>query len=333
MAAAAASSSDDARLLGPPQEGAPAEPRRSYAASLLVLLLILLGSTLSLLLQLAVALPTLPLLCCSGGRERFHDIQGRVFHGVLSCVTVGLNPLWWTRCHWIGAAGPPDIVPGSVVFCNHRSNSDPFVASWLLTLSGVSYRYIYKSSLQKVPILGWCGMLAGELAVHFGNKQAIVDMVERAKVLLSQGHHVVLFPEGTRGPSGILQDFKPSFFEICTELNCPAVPMCLVGTERAWPHGGAKMGCATVHMILGEPIMPGAGGAKELSDQIAQKMQDMACEVLESTGSPARLDDPFVTGRPYTYWTPPESIRHLSEEEQMRLLREKKVHEKGAHIL
>jgi len=314
-----------------PGRGKP--PCSSYAATAIVGLLLLLAGLLSLALQLAAAALTLPCLLCSSGRQLFHSVQSRIFRGVVALVCVLLNPFWRTETHWIGSvAGPPNIVPGSVIFCNHRSNADPFLLSWLLLLSCVEARFIYKSSLAKVPILGICASLAGDLPVRFGDKQQILQMLAQSKELLGRGVHLVVFPEGTRSPSGILQDFKPSFFEVCAELGCPAVPVCLLGSERAWPHGGLRMGCAKIRMAIGEPVLPGQGGASALSAAIAERMQDMAREAVERGEGVDTSDDPFLTKEPYPYWTPPKDIEAMQPEEQMRLLRQGGTHERGAHL-
>jgi len=312
--------------------GSAQAPSVNYVFTAVVLLLVLLGAVLAFLLQLLVALLTWPfMLCGATGRERFHHIQSLIFRSVLASITVGLNPFWCTKSHWIGGAwGPPDGSPGSVIFVNHRSNSDPFIASWLLMLSGVGVRCTYKSSLAKIPVLGWSAKLAGDLAVHHGDKQAIAEMLDRAREILRQGYHILVFPEGTRSPSGIIQDFKPTFFEMCAELGCPAVPMCLVGSERAWPHGGYKMGTATVHVTIGEPVIATLGKAAALRTEIAQKMKSMARESLSSEDGSE--DDPFISGQPYTYWEEPQALQGLQAEEKMTLLREGRAHERGAHL-
>lgn len=313
---------------------AESAPRGTYAITAVFVLLLIVAATVSFLLQVSAALLTWPLLLCSSGRFRFQSIQSRIWRGSLAILCVGLNPFWCQKTHFVGsAAGPPDITPGSVIFVNHRSNADPFIVSWLLLLSCIEARFIYKSSLGKIPIMGWNSVLAGDLAVRFGDKQAIVRMLEQAKEVLEQGYHLIVFPEGTRSPSGLLQDFKPSFFQICEELGAPAVPACLLGTERAWPHGGFRMGCATVHLAVGEPIMPGEGGANALSNEVSRQMQEMAREVLvEREEDEDAADDPFISGRPYAYWRAPKEIEGLVPEEQMKLLKAGKAHERGTNL-
>mmetsp|Transcript_56545 Transcript_56545/g.157576 ORF Transcript_56545/g.157576 Transcript_56545/m.157576 type:complete len:372 (+) Transcript_56545:57-1172(+) len=351
---------------------APA-PCASFAATCVVGVLMLAAGLLSFALQLVCACLTWPLLLCSGRRGRFYHIQSYIFRTVSGLLVVGLNPIWGIKVRQIGSnPGPPASPPGSatgcVFFVNHRSNADPYFVAWLQLRLCIEARYIYKSSLSKVPILGWCALLAGDLRARFGDKDQIKDMLDRARELLRQGYHLVVFPEGTRSPSGVLQRFKPSFFEICAELGAPAVPVCLLGTERAWPHSGLRFGCASVVAAVGEAVLPDAivevpiegedgerrssAAAQKLVGSVEAVMRDLAEEICaEQQGSSSTAvasendaglarrrnggmaQDPLVTGRPYPWWKPPEFMQSLTEEEQLKLLREARAHERGAHLL
>lgn len=222
---------------------------------------------------------------------------------------------------------------GSIIFVNHRSNADPWFSAWAMTRMCTEGRYVYKSSLKKIPALGWCLQLAGDLAVEFGDKSKIIDMMEEAKNVLRSGYNVVVFPEGTRSPSGILQDFKPGFFKICAELNCPAVPVVMLGTERAWPLSGLKMGCASVQVGVGETLdTSDIEGPEALMEALEKRMKEMAREMLEDVGDPEEQTDPFITGRPYPYWQAPAELKDLAEDEQVRLLRTGNTHQRGKKL-
>lgn len=321
-------------------------PPTSYAVTAVVVVLLFIAFLLAVVVQVVLAVLTLPLLLCKGGRQRFHHIQSFVFRGVNGFICAGLNPLWCTEVHWLGKNARCSTRPGrgSVFFCNHRSNSDPWFSAWALSRSCIEGRYVYKSSLKKLPVIGWCMQLAGDLDVKFGDKEQIVRMLEKAKDTLKQGYNLVVFPEGTRSPSGILQDFKPSFFKICAELDCPAVPVCMLGTERAWPLNTFRMGRARVQVALGEPLRAEApDGSEKLSKAVEESMRAMARELLgeldpeDARGSQQGVDleyaDPFITGRPYAWWRAPPELQALSVEEQVRLLRTGRTHERGARLL
>lgn len=313
-------------------------PRGSYAGTALFALLLLLCWTASFILQLACALLTWPLLLCPEGRERFHGPHSVIFR-TMNALVVALNPLWSFRIvrqesDLESDAGleKGDSRVGTLFFVNHRSNLDPFIVARCQLQMCTEARYIYKASLGKIPVAGCCVMLAGDLAAHFGDKERIVAMLERSRRVLSQGYNIVVFPEGTRSPSGMLQDFKPTFFDIAIELGCPVVPVCLFGTERAWPHGGFRMGCASVTAMIGSALktVRGKGSATELVDALKDAYQNMAIEGLKD--GVVQCDDPLVTGRPYVWWEVPDHLQALEDHEVMSLLRSGKAHERGQHL-
>lgn len=245
---------------------------------------------------------------------------------------VVINPLWSVRLIQPGhaATASDKTEMGSVIFCNHRSNADPWVVALVTLMARIEARFVYKSSLAKIPFAGCSMMLSGDLPARFGDKDQIKQMLEQAKYLLRNGYNVCVFPEGTRSPSGLLQDFKPTFFQICAELGCPAVPLVLLGTEQAWPTGGFQVGCARTSAVLGAPIMPDETGGEGLMKQVGEAMQGLAILALEEKAVEAH--DPLLSGRPYPWWTVPEGLQDLSEDEQMQLLRSGKAHQRGKNL-
>jgi len=299
-----------------------------YGGTLFIFLILAVQMFGSFLLQATVALLTHPLLFIPGQSWRFYYVQSVIWRTTTALVVIGLNPLWSVTVVREGLAGPPKGGKGSVIFCNHRSNVDPYVCSWVQLRCGIEARYIYKSSLNKIPFAGWNCFLAGDLAVTAGDKVQVEGMIQRAKEILNTGCHIIVFPEGTRSPSGLLQQFKHTFFDICCELGAPAVPLCLLGTELAVSTGSIKAGSATVTAVLGEPIMPGEGGSVALTQAVEESIKKMAKKVLKEDS-----DDPLITNRPYSWWSVPSHLKNMSEEERFALLRAGKGHQRGKSIL
>lgn len=307
-------------------------PPTSYVITLVVGLLILLAFIVGFLLQVLLALVTWPALLCPRGRRLFHFWQSCLFKHIFAIFGVVLNPFWHVKVRFIGDQSGPPKGQGCIMFCNHRSNADPFITAFIQLKGCFEARYVYKGSLAKLPLGGCSLWLADDLAAHFGDKDKIQDMLEQARCLLKEGGRIVVFPEGTRSPSGILQDFKPTFFAMCAELGCPAVPACVIGTERAWPLSGSLMGCATVRAAVGEPIQPGLGGGAELAVAVRAAMQQLAEDLVESDDEDV-LEDPLLSGKPYPYWNPPADMAHFGQAELMKLLREGRSHDRGKRLL
>ncbi|MFX1353873.1 MAG: lysophospholipid acyltransferase family protein, partial [Promethearchaeota archaeon] len=77
---------------------------------------------------------------------------------------------------------------------------------------------------------------------------------ETAKNLLRQGEVVGIFPEGTRSVDGELGEFKTGAVRLAIEMDCPIVPMAVIGSHNALPKGKLVMKPTQVITRVGEPI-------------------------------------------------------------------------------
>ncbi|MFX1235782.1 MAG: lysophospholipid acyltransferase family protein [Promethearchaeota archaeon] len=77
---------------------------------------------------------------------------------------------------------------------------------------------------------------------------------DTAKDLLRQGEVVGIFPEGTRSVDGELGEFKTGAVRMAIEMDCPIVPMAVIGSQNALPKGKLVMKPTQVITRVGEPI-------------------------------------------------------------------------------
>lgn len=72
---------------------------------------------------------------------------------------------------------------------------------------------------------------------------------------LESGRSIIIFPEGTRNPEGVLQDFKPGIFHVREKFpECAMIPVSLQNLNRILPKGQAVplplIGRITLHPPL-----------------------------------------------------------------------------------
>jgi 1-acyl-sn-glycerol-3-phosphate acyltransferase len=140
-----------------------------------------------------------------------------------------------------------------VYAANHRSNFDIFV---LIALLPGRFVFIAKKSLFQIPIFGWALSRMGSVPVDRSNLQEAVKSLNRATALVRSGVSMIIFPEGTRAPSGELLPFKKGVFIMAMKASQPIVPVSLSGTRFIQPRGAIVVHPGPVKMVISPPIFP-----------------------------------------------------------------------------
>lgn len=110
--------------------------------------------------------------------------------------------------------------------------------------------------------------------------------LRRALRLLTEGHVVVLYPEGHRSPDGKLQPALPGAGFLARTAGVPVLPVGLWGTSRVLPVGARWPRRAPVHLRFGEaaPIPTlDTRGRRLSSQQIADLLMRRVAAVLPRT--------------------------------------------------
>lgn len=133
---------------------------------------------------------------------------------------------WLFHLEVIGAENWPAAGP-ALVASNHGSNFDPVIVG--IAFPG-EIRWMAKSELWKVPVLGWLISKLGAFPVKRG--EADREAIREARSLLQQGFIVGMFPEGTRQRDGNLGEAQPGAGLLALEPGIPVIPVRVRGTER-----------------------------------------------------------------------------------------------------
>jgi 1-acyl-sn-glycerol-3-phosphate acyltransferase len=132
--------------------------------------------------------------------------------------------LW--RMRVFGAGNVPATGP-LIVACNHISYFDPPL---LGTACPRRIRYMAKSSLFKIPILG--PLIRGFGAYPVDRTLTPMAAVRRSVEVLRRGEVIGIFPEGTRNLDGTVQA-REGVALLASLGKAPVVPAAVVGTARA----------------------------------------------------------------------------------------------------
>jgi 1-acyl-sn-glycerol-3-phosphate acyltransferase len=123
-----------------------------------------------------------------------------------------------------------------IIASNHASNLDPVVlGSWLVPAVGRRIHWLGKKELFDWPVVGW---LARNGGVHPVDRAGTdVEAFRLAKRILDEGHILIVFPEGTRSPTGELQEGRDGVALLALRTGAPVVPIGIAGSHRVWPRG------------------------------------------------------------------------------------------------
>ena len=162
----------------------------------------------------------------------------------------------------------------AILVANHQSLLD-IMALYALRLQ---FKWVAKSSLFRVPFLGWSMRASGYLQLARGRHGSIRDTYADAKRYLAEGMSVLLFPEGTRSRTDEMLPFKNGAFKLALETGAPIVPVAVRGTRELLARGGGLFNLGgAVRITVLEPIEPsayGPDGLRRLKDAVRQRLDE-----------------------------------------------------------
>jgi len=139
----------------------------------------------------------------------------------------------------ISIEGAVDAIPREgplIIAANHASNMDaPVIGAWLIPRLGRRIHWLGKRELFAWPIVGWVAANGGVHPVD--RDRADVEAFRLASRILSEGHILFVFPEGTRSPDGALQEARDGLALLALRSGAPIVPIGIGGSNRVWPKG------------------------------------------------------------------------------------------------
>jgi len=127
---------------------------------------------------------------------------------------------------------------GAVILAvNHISNADPFVSgAWINDAIGRRrIHWLGKKELFDWPVFGGIAARGGVHPVDRG--AADVEAFRLATRILESGYVLLVFPEGTRSPTGELQEAKDGLAMLAMRTDAQIVPVGVNNTDAVWRKG------------------------------------------------------------------------------------------------
>lgn len=157
------------------------------------------------------------------------DKKRVILHG-FSCfwasLYLWLQPLW--KVTW---EGKEHIKKGQayVMVSNHQALLDILIIYTLFK----HFKWVAKSSLLKLPFLGWNMALNGYIIVKRTDTKSQIKMMKHSEKTLKSGSSIMMFPEGTRSTDGNVGRFKRGAFILSEIADVPVIPIALYNMDKA----------------------------------------------------------------------------------------------------
>jgi 1-acyl-sn-glycerol-3-phosphate acyltransferase len=167
--------------------------------------------------------------------------------------------------------GLENISPGRsyIVMSNHQSSFDIAVLAATLPLS---WRFVAKRELTRIPFFGWGLLAAGHIVIDRRDHERSVSSLKRAAERVRSGVSVIVFPEGTRSATGEPGPFKSGGFHLAMEAGVPIIPATVSGSRRITPPKSLRIEPGRVLVRYGKPI-PTEGLATDDREQLKQEVR------------------------------------------------------------
>jgi len=169
--------------------------------------------------------------------------------------------------------------PPYVFMCNHQSALDIYT---LLACLPLSFKWIAKRQLFKIPFIGWAMTRTGYISIDREKPREALKAMEEAARKIRAGMNIIIFPEGTRSFDGNLLPFKKGGFTLALRAMVPIVPIGIYGTSQLQPKGSfisKKKG--VIYINIGEPIILEGldrSAKTKVMDDVRERIEElMAC--------------------------------------------------------
>lgn len=186
-----------------------------------------------------------------------------------------------------------------LIICNHCSNADGMLLmAFVVPAMGRPMGWLGKEEALHWPIFGWGMRQNGVMGVRRGAGD--LEAFKMAKSVLDNGGVLTIFPEGTRSPTGALQEAKEGATVLAVRSGAPILPIAIIGSQRFWPKGKPPRPGRRMTVRVGETFtlsMPKGGDRHDSLRAATAEMMRHVAELLpeEQRGVYAGTVEP--TGR------------------------------------
>jgi 1-acyl-sn-glycerol-3-phosphate acyltransferase len=210
-----------------------------------------------------------------------------------------VKPTLWvmTRRDWRGMEHIPKHGP-AILVANHNSHADPLVLAHYVYDSGRWPRFLAKSTLFDITVVGPLLTAVGQTPVYRGTADAAAAL-DAAVSTIKAGNVVLIYPEGTTTKEPDLWPMrgKTGVARLWLTTGAPVIPIVTWGSARLFDPRTRKLRPVPrtpVTVVAGPPIdlsawqgrSPTVATLQEITEFIMLRLRDMLADVRGGTPPP-----------------------------------------------
>ena len=157
-----------------------------------------------------------------------------------------------------------------IIMANHQSYHDIFL---LLTLP-IFIHWMAKRELFRMPVFGSILKWIDAISIDRTNKAKTYVSIKNAVEKIRSGATVLIFPEGTRSPTGDLLPFNKGGFSLAILSRSPILPITIYGTHNVMPKGSLMVHPSKVEVLINPPIETKSLNLRD-RDQLREQVQKL----------------------------------------------------------
>jgi len=179
-----------------------------------------------------------------------------------------------------------------VIMCKHQSAWETLA----LQVVFPQQVWVLKRELLWIPFFGWGLAALNPIAIdRSAGRKSLNQVVDQGKERLSSGSWIVIFPEGTRIPSGEIGRFGIGGAKLAIESGVNVLPVAH-NAGMAWPKKGFIKYPSRIKMVIGEKIAVEDKSAAKLNKQVFQWMESQMAS-LEGVQPNAFVKEDINSGK------------------------------------
>jgi 1-acyl-sn-glycerol-3-phosphate acyltransferase len=201
-----------------------------------------------------------------------------------------LTCFWASLYSWFNPAWPVRVVGREridpketyVMVANHQSLLDILVLFRIFR----HFKWVSKVENFKIPFIGWNMRLNSYIQLKRGDRSSTAVMLRTCRENLAARNSIMMFPEGTRSPTGRLRGFKTGAFDLAKDAKRPLLPIVVHGTASALPKRGVILqGRHQIVIEILDPI-PYSTFADEEAEDLMLRVRELIGDHLKKVQGP-----------------------------------------------